>query len=277
MRVVRYPAPGKPAPTVSENLDELVMLTQAAISIANTRRRIHESLLAQAAVRTKAGRSLPVGLDLDARTHSYEVTVVDQFYQLGQQSFALHGSVGMWERPVSSAAGAHLRHRREQSIDMVLFNRDKGEEARLEFGFYKKSKLGKDAQKLINLSVSYQVGYPLQSRYLILWVENQRPESRGRPPKTPRPNPHGIGQLADLWRDRWVQDAAAVSTRLVDGSVALKVASSIDLFSEKAATPSKRLAHVGLFQVDLRPGSATAMESARQSALAAEPPADIRP
>lgn len=65
------------------------MLIQAATLIADIRRRIDDF-----ANRSTHSRT-PPGLARFKRDQSYEVTVVDNFYQLGQQSFAHHGTSAM--------------------------------------------------------------------------------------------------------------------------------------------------------------------------------------
>lgn len=252
MRTVLFSRRGKPTRVVVENLNELVMLTQAAISIANTRRRIAEHVLSGATVKPGTKHGIPVGLFGKGKGSAYEVTVVDQFFQLGQQSFALHGSVAMWERGIDSPSSSQ-KVSYKKSIDICLFNLAKAEESRIEFGFYTTSKLQEDAQKLIDLSSVVETDYPTVSSYLILWSENVNPSVRGRPTARSllgtQQVPTGTQRIAEQWRAKFVKEALSVSNKLRGGSVELRVCSTVDLFSEKTGIDSKRMAHVALFQV----------------------------
>lgn len=124
MRYVRYPNKGKPNQLKSRNFDELLLITLAALSVSNTERRLTEYFLDnEASIK-------PIREKLKSKEESYEVSVVENFYKLGQANFALHGSIPIWERAIQ-----------KKSIDISLFNIKNKEESRIEFGFYSKKKL----------------------------------------------------------------------------------------------------------------------------------------
>lgn len=205
------------------------MLAQAAISIANTQRRILDHVLAR--IQKDGNAHLPATLRSSKRHHSYEVTVVDQFYQLGQQSFAHHGSVAMWERPVHDAKSGRQEQRgRPSSVDISLFNAKKGEESRIEFGVYSKDKLKKDAKKLAALS-EYKVDkYPNISNYVILWDDRRTPLTKDKVVE---------------WSKKCEKAAKDASTKTY--TVKLQLVSSADLFCEDTSQP--RVSDVALFSI----------------------------
>ncbi|MBM7331362.1 hypothetical protein JS562_51680 [Agrobacterium sp. S2] len=223
MRVVQYPKKGRPASRIAKNLQELVMLTQAAISIANTERRVLDRV--GNSIREKNKTLLPSSVDSE-RTSAYEVTVVDLFYQLGQQSFAAHGSAPIWERPFKTG-----KRGRPKAVDVALFRHSHHEETRIEFGAYSKSKLKKDAKKLRDLTGSPLIpGISSVSNYAILWNERDT-----------RLTAASVNQ----WTLNCEADAAsASSTSMV---VTLEMTSSVDLFSEVAS--QYRVADVAIFSV----------------------------
>ena len=165
MRIVSYrQGSGRPTQTARGNLNELVMLMEAAVALANVERWVQESV--SAAARAKAGSSILTDAIKNAgKRDSYEVSVVDGFMRLGAISFAAHGSEAVWERTFPTG-----KKGRPLSVDVCLFNGKRKEEARVEFGLYTLSKLRSDAKKLaIDLSA---------------------------------PEPHDVSNFVMLWRTR---------------------------------------------------------------------------
>lgn len=201
------------------------MLAQAAISIANTQRWALDRVLRS--LQTENATALPESADSE-RTHAYEVTVVDTFVQLGQQSFAAHGSTPMWERPLRTG-----KRGRPKAIDVSLFNKGNSEESRIEFGMHEPGKLAEDAQKLLGSVGDALIDYHQWVRnYIIIWRERGEPNTQSN---------------ARAWVKLCEEEAKAVITPL--GTVALLIASSVDLFAEEAK--QHRVADVALYEATL--------------------------
>jgi hypothetical protein len=236
MRIVCFPGgPKRPTHTDARNLGELVMLTEAAISVTNVRRwaarRIEETTLARAATRASgqgkppAGSAVPPEVAEKAKTRQYEVSVVDEFVQLGAQSFAAHGTEAVWERPILTG-----RKGRPKAVDVALFNGGRSEESRLEFGEYTVKKLKDDAKKLASLP---QDGELKITNYLILWRIREDTLTN---------------KSVKAWLKTCEDDAAAASE---SGSFLVKVrlVSSQDLFV--AESNKKRTIETAIFSVDI--------------------------
>lgn len=167
---------------------------------------------------------LPSGLSAKERTHAYEVSVVDEFYRLGQRSFERRGLAAMWERPILSG-----RRGRPESIDIALFDEAAGIETRLEFGIYTQSKLKDDSEKLAKFAGSALSGYPQTEGFVLLWTET-----------TSLPN-SGV-ELA-----RASTKFSAAAAKVTSTTVTHLATSAIDLFSSDLDKP--RMATVAVFQV----------------------------
>src|SRR3954454_17529480 len=87
MRRVVHPGVGKP-PTLTTALEELVVVLQGAIELANVERWVLEHGEADP----------PSGLSGALRKSAYEVTVVDRFHRLARRDFDRRGYVSVWER-----------------------------------------------------------------------------------------------------------------------------------------------------------------------------------
>lgn len=235
MRVVRFRAgQGRARGTDKRNLDELVMLTEAAIAVSNVERwaqeKVARTALERAALLTtgSGAEKEPVSVIPDevresAKSRQYETSVVDNFVRLGAQSFASHGTEALWERKVPEG-----RRGSRKSVDVALFNARRREESRVEFGWYSRDKLAEDAKKLLALPPEKSLTV---TNYLILWeLESERVKSTSR-----------------TWRDECLAAAEAATT---EGHVVkLRVASSQDLF---VAEPNRaRSVNVGMFSVHL--------------------------
>lgn len=214
MRYVSYPSRGKPSAFTRE-LDELLMLLQASIEIANAERWALEIGDAPA----------PASLQQTLRRSAYEVTVVDVFHRVARRYFDQHGYRAVWERAFHTG-----KRGRPESADISLFDGTRGRETRLELGLYSKAKLTEDAQKLDRLTINTLDGYETVENLVMLWEvrEERLTKSTSR------------SAMAEYKRH-----AAAV--RLSDPSriVVPLIASSIDLFTAKSGTG--RRATVGLF------------------------------
>lgn len=217
MRYVRYrEGAGRPDSVARENLNELLMLAEAAISLTNVQRwaqeRVAEEALS-ALAREGRGSAIPEPLRRTAKSRQYETEVVDNFLQISAQSFAHHGSEALWERPIRTGARG-----RPASIDVSLFNAEKRQESRFEFGFYSRSKLRQDAAKLWGITHEARDSVPglTIANFLVLW------ESLG-----------GRSSKADA--DRWFSECAAASrSSTPDGTELLVRAASLqDLFSPR--------------------------------------------
>lgn len=237
MRLIRYPGgPKRPTHTDQRNLGELVMLTEAAISVTNVRRwaqkRMEETAAARAVTKSKQhpkepyyASVVPAAVSERAKARQYEVSVVDEFVQLGAQSFAAHGTEALWERPIIRRGSG-----RPKSIDVSLFNSKRGEESRLEFGDYSRSKLQKDAAKLAN--IRHFNGLKV-TNYLILWRFQEVALTHAS---------------INAWRDLCINDARRASSARQD--VRARVVSGQDLFV--AIEDSNRVLEVALFSVDVK-------------------------
>lgn len=225
MRVVKYRSgQGRATNTARRNLDELVMLTQAAITLTNVQRWAQRRTLQIASERSGEVEAtvVPAAIRDAAKTKQYEVSVVDAFIQLGAQSFALHGSEAVWERPFLTGGRG-----RPVAVDVALFNAARSEESRLEFGEYSRRKLSDDSRKLARLPID---GGLRVTNYLILW----------------RLGPGPLNKTSNVWRDECVQAATAAAAE-GEYDVQLRVASSQHVF---VATPNAdAVADVGLFSV----------------------------
>lgn len=192
------------------------MLAQAAISIANTERRVldRDALAAVQGAMSKGA--------------SYEVTVVDRFYTLAQRSFQARGMGAVWERRFATGGRG-----RPKSIDVSLFGPDKSKppvlkETRLEFGLYSRTKLQDDATKLYELRQTTTGLYNTVRNLVILWEEaDERMTAATLQAR--------LGQM--------MSDAQDLSPMTVQ----LMMVSGVDLFTE--AEDLHRTAYVGLFQV----------------------------
>jgi hypothetical protein len=216
VRYVSYPSKGKPS-ALTRELDELVMLLQASIEIANAERWALEIGDAPA----------PASLQQTLRRSAYEVTVVDVFHRVARRYFDRHGFRAVWERPFHTG-----RRGRPESADISLFDSTAGKETRLELGLYSKAKLTEDAQKLVRLTASTLEGYETIENLVMLWDVKEEKLTKST----------SSNAMAEFKRH-----AAAV--RLSDRSRALSplIASSIDLFVARSG--SSRRATVGLFKV----------------------------
>jgi len=225
MRIVRYPRVGKPSSVDAHNLDELLMLLQAAVSLTNVDRWLQQRTI-ELAIETKnmAASIVPTRVRDAAKREQYEVSVVDEFVRLGAQSFAMRGSEVVWERPFHTG-----RPGAPPAVDVSLFHAGRDEESRIEFGFYSRPKLQRDAQKLLALSPNRST--KVVTAYLALWEVVD-----------------GAHRAADTdrWRTRCVDDANWVTAR-INGSVVLRVASTQDLF---VAEPGRhRFVRAAIFSV----------------------------
>ncbi|MBD8059045.1 hypothetical protein IC607_08695 [Cellulomonas sp. JH27-2] len=202
------------------------MLTQAAMTLTNVQRWAQRRTLQIASDRSGDGHTtvVPTAIRDAAKTKQYEVSVVDAFIQLGAQSFALHGSEAIWERPFPSG-----NRGRPIAVDVALFNAARSEESRLEFGEYSRRKLADDSRKLAGLPAADGLRV---TNYLILW----------------RLGPGPLRKTSNGWRDECVQAASAAS-RAGEYDVELRVASSQHVFV--AAPNADTVADVGLFSVHL--------------------------
>lgn len=233
MRIVSYrQGSGRPTQTARGNLNELVMLMEAAVALANVERWVQESV--SAAARAKTGSSILTDAIKNAgKRDSYEVSVVDGFMRLGAVSFAAHGSEAVWERSFPTG-----KKGRPLSVDVCLFNGKRNEEARVEFGLYTLSKLRSDAKKLA-LDLSAAEPHAV-SNFVMLW----------------RTRESGVTATDKTWRDTCIKDAASVTTDAFD--VKMEVASEQDMFV--AGSADRRKVQVALFSVVVRnaPGDPTA-------------------
>ncbi|MDO5069586.1 MAG: hypothetical protein Q4D78_05205 [Neisseria zoodegmatis] len=192
MRYIRYPRRGRPSDTRSNNFDELLLITLAALSIANTERRLAEYFL-------RKNESIPN--HIESKKEAYEVSVVENFYKLGQQNFALHGSIPIWERRINIPAGQNTTSE-NFSIDISLFHPIRREESRIEFGFYKKDKLKSDTNKLIKLHNLKDSGFENINNFIILWTEDKRPPKQNKYTDEENKN-KSLKNSTDLWFDKF--------------------------------------------------------------------------
>jgi hypothetical protein len=235
MRLVRYRTPGQP-PADAKELEELVMLTQAALTIANTERRVLDRDAPQGVPATVQSRLS------DESNNSYEVTVVDRFYTLSQRAFERRGQQALWERTFPKATTVAERRGRRKSIDISLFDAHGKRETRLEFGFFTAAKVQQDAAKLHELARSTVPGYDKPPKnYLIHWLELADEK---------------LTRAMDARKKTFADAADAASATTSGYKVDMRVASGVDVFSE---TKSKsRVTYVALFEVVPTPGPSNA-------------------
>lgn len=222
MRIVAYrQGSGRATQTARGNLNELVMLMEAAVALANVERWVQDSITTTA--RAKAGASILTDAVRNAgKRDSYEVSVVDGFMRLGAVSFAAHGSEAVWERTFPTG-----NRGRPVAVDVCLFNVKRNEEARVEFGIYTLDKLKSDAKKL-GADLSAPENHTV-TNFVMLW----------------RTRESGVVASDRLWRDTCIVDAKKASTTRYQ--VKMEVASEQDMFV--AGSNSKRKVQVGLFSV----------------------------
>jgi hypothetical protein len=222
MRIVSYRrGSGRPTKTARGNLNELVMLMEAAVALANVERWVQESVSATA--RSKAGTSILTDAIKNAgKRDSYEVSVVDGFMRLGAVSFAAHASEAVWERSFPTG-----KKGRPLSVDVCLFNGKRNEEARVEFGLYTLGKLKSDSRKLaVDLSAPQPHAV---SNFVMLW----------------RTRESGVTASDKEWRNSCIKDAESASTTTYE--VKMEVASEQDMFV--AGSSDRRKVQVALFSV----------------------------
>ncbi|WP_143757291.1 hypothetical protein [Clavibacter michiganensis] len=222
MRIVTYrQGSGRPSEAARGNLNELVMLMEAAVALANVERWVQESVAV--AARDKAGKSILTDAVRGAgKRDSYEVSVVDGFMRLAAVSFAAHGSEAVWERSFPTG-----KKGRPLAVDVCLFNAKRNEEARVEFGKYKLSKLRDDAQKLI---IDLSAPEPhMVTNFVMLW----------------RTRETSVLSSGKSWRDEVILDASKASADSY--TVKMEVASEQDMFV--AGSSDRRKVQVALFSV----------------------------
>lgn len=222
MRIVSYrKGSGRPTQVARGNLNELVMLMEAAVALANVERWVQESV--SSAARAKAGSTiLTDAIKSAGKRDSYEVSVVDGFMRLGAVSFAAHGSEAVWERSFPTG-----KKGRPLSVDVCLFNAKRNEEARVEFGVYTLTKLRGDAKKLaVDLSATE---HHKVSNFVMLWRTREK----------------GVVATSTTWRDTCILDAKAASAPAYE--VKMEVASEQDMFV--AGSADRRKVQVALFSV----------------------------
>ncbi len=206
-----------------------MIIAEAAIVRTNVTRVLQQRLENDAVARGKLADIAPLTARESAKREQYEVSVVDEFIQAGGASFAYHGSIPIWERQVKHRIAGSGRH---PSIDVSLFNADKKEESRIEFGFYARSKLAADSSKLHKLR---NVGAPdktIVSNYVILWNLVSGPLT---------------GATTAAWLKTCEDDAAAVSGK--DFAVKVAVVSAQDLFVTDPGSKNSRMLQLALFEI----------------------------
>jgi hypothetical protein len=212
----RVHRPSGRAPASRTQFQELVVLVQAAIDIANVERWAlgHSEL------------SPPAGLKGLLRTNAYEVTVVDIFHRLARREFERSGYVAIWERPLLTGARG-----RPRTVDVSLFKENAKTESRVELGLYTRTKLKNDAKKLFDESGTPGLpGYSIDFNVLALWDIAAV--------KT-------TDELLKNWWRTFVADGKAASTK--DYRVRPLLGSIVDLFTPRAG--ANQYAAVGLFDV----------------------------
>jgi hypothetical protein len=95
VRRVVHPGVGKP-PTLTTELEELLVVLQGAIELANVERWVLQH----------GEQAPPAGLNDRLRRNAYEVTVVDRFHRLARRDFERQGYVSIWERPLKTGKRA---------------------------------------------------------------------------------------------------------------------------------------------------------------------------
>ncbi|GAB4097190.1 hypothetical protein GCM10028787_26650 [Brachybacterium horti] len=228
MRLVRFrQGGGRPTDVARENLDELLMLTEAALELTNVNRWAQDRVMSESLRKNDTPNITPADLRKKAKKFQYETEVVDAFLQLGAQSFALHGSEALWERPMNTGARG-----RPKSIDVALFNGNKAEESRIEFGAFSSKKVRDDATKLHEFNTPLWRGQGVEkvSNFLILRKEGGEQVSQG-----------GIRE----WFNTCTATAADDST--AEMRIEVRVASCQDAFSPKQRT--KKSFNLAIFEV----------------------------
>jgi hypothetical protein len=205
---------GKP-PAVTQTLDELVMLLQASLSIANTERWALE----------QGEEPPPQALAGLLRTSAYEVTVVDHFHRLARRHFESRSYRAVWERPFHTGTQG-----RPPSVDVSLFRAEEGTETRIELGLYTKAKVNSDAAKLHQLREISLPGYGTVRNLIALWDVKSTRLTAAEGTKAMK---------------RFKRDAAAISTNAF--TVNPLLASAVDLFVVEPA--AHRYAVIGLFEI----------------------------
>jgi hypothetical protein len=216
MRYVHYPSIGKPQ-ALTQELDELVMLLQASIEIANAERWALEI----------GDAPIPASLQANIRRNAYEVTVVDALHRVARRYFDQHGHRAVWERTFQTGKPG-----RPESIDISLFNDVSHTETRVELGLYSKLKLREDARKLARLVGTAADEYPGVQNLLILWEITEKKLTRSLV----------VQAMSDFKTD-------AASLQIDSGQQVIKplLASGIDLFVGMRS--ASRCATVGLFKL----------------------------
>lgn len=208
MRKVRYrDGRGRPNDTARFNLNELLLILEAAVTLAYVERWV------QRAVENNGRRSSSFTLThIPGKKDPYEVSVVDSFIRLGAVSFAAHGSIARWERSFPNG-----KRGPNQRVDLCLINPGRTEESRIEFGTFSKSKLQADSSKLHRLNAqpsNFEDGTTLTtSNYVMLWQVNNR---------------DGVGVTDNAWLDTCSKAAKSATSNTKQ--VTLRACSEQDLF-----------------------------------------------
>jgi hypothetical protein len=217
LRYVTYPSQGRP-PALSATLDQMVMLFQASIEIANAERWALEI----------GDSPPPVALQQALRRSAYEVTVVDIFHRVGRRFFEQYQYRAVWERPFQTGKAG-----RPEAIDIALFDAESHEETRLELGLYSKTKLRNDATKLARLAADVIQGFEVVNNILMFWEITEEKLTRN---------------TSRTAMEAFKSDASGLT--LDNGTYAARplLASSIDLFVARSG--ASRQATIGLFQME---------------------------
>jgi hypothetical protein len=198
---------------------ELVMLLQASIEIANAERWALEI----------GEPAPPASLQQSLRRTAYEVTVVDNLHRIARRYFAQRGALGVWERPFPTG----LRGRPE-TVDVALFNDVASTETRIELGLYTNSKLRTEASKLARLATDALPDYPTIENLILLWLVDEETLTKQTP-----------GEAVRRFRDA----STTINASHPDFRVLPLLASSVDLFTARPG--GSRRATAGLFQVEI--------------------------
>lgn len=228
MRFVEYPTAGPP-PALTNELEELVVLTHGAVEATNVERWALQF-------------GAPPAPDLVGalRRSAYETDVVGTIHTLAQRYWERRGEAAVWERPFPTG-----QRGRPPAVDIALFNAATGTETRIEFGLCSvtaagnltRTKLAEDVEKLVDLAPSTLDNYPNVRNYVILWHQ-----FRG-----PRLTMTKARRVAV--RRMFVDFAASVTDRLEGAAVTMMMVSGGPLFSETANL--RHWVAVGLFSVIL--------------------------
>lgn len=237
MRYIYYNQKGRPPATHSNNYDELLLIALSALSVSNAERRLADFFL------KKHDKTVS---NIDSKGSSYEVTVVENFYRLGQQNFSLHGSIAVWERKMRE----DRQPGRPLSIDISLFNKDRKEESRIEFGLYSKKKLIDDSKKLLDFENNYECGYEKITNFLILWSEDKNPPKPGGYSEDERKQ-KSLSIISKRWFEKFKEDTEKANQEIKQKNSPIEfiMSSSIDIFSENKNKENKRVVHVALFKL----------------------------